>query len=95
MHRKVVSVGVIVLSFVAQVAVAVEPDTDEDKTLYALGFALSRNLAPFHLSRGELEFVEEGLRDGILDKPYKVDMGEFGPKLKPFAESRGAGAIVK
>ena len=50
------------------VAIAADPKTDDDKTFYALGIALSRNLAVFDLKPSELEFVQQGLADGVLDK---------------------------
>src|SRR5262245_54698638 len=35
-----------------------EPKTDEEKTIYAIGVALSRNIATFNLTPAELELVK-------------------------------------
>jgi FKBP-type peptidyl-prolyl cis-trans isomerase FkpA/FKBP-type peptidyl-prolyl cis-trans isomerase FklB len=65
-----------------------EPTTDDQKTLYALGLAISSNLAVFNLTQGELDMVKSGLTDGILKKTPKVAMDTFGPKIQVLAQSR-------
>ncbi|MGB5040354.1 MAG: FKBP-type peptidyl-prolyl cis-trans isomerase, partial [Nitrospira sp.] len=55
-------------------AAAPEPANDEQKTLYALGAAISQSLGPFTLNESELEFVKAGLVDGVLKHPQKVDL---------------------
>ena len=94
MLRHIVA-GAVALLFAAQVAVAADPKTDEDKTLYALGVALSRNLASFSLSPDELKLVEAGLADGVAGDNLKVDMAEFGPKIQAFAKDRATKAAAK
>src|SRR3989442_1552066 len=39
-------------------------ETEEQKTLYALGLTINRSLSPFNLSPSELELVEAGPRSG-------------------------------
>ncbi len=65
-----------------------EPKTEEQKTLYALGLALSQNLAVFNLSESELAMVESGLSDGILHKDKKVDLQTYGPKIQQLHAAR-------
>ena len=67
-------------------------ETEDQKTLYALGLALSRNLQPFSLSEADLKVVEAGLQDGILGKDPKVDLQQYGPKLQELAKARQAKA---
>ncbi len=74
-------------------AIAAELTTDEQKTLYALGVAISQNLAPFALSESELEIVKSGMSDGVLKRPIKVDMQTFGPQIQQLAQAR-AGAVA-
>ena len=50
-------------------AVAGAPASEADRTLYALGLVISRNLAGFKLSAAELAIVEQGMADGVLGKP--------------------------
>ncbi len=87
--RRFLVAGAAVL-FAAQVAAAadVKLETDDQKTLYALGVALSRNLGPFNLTAEELTIVEAGLSDGVTGKDPKVDMNTFGPKIQALAQSR-------
>jgi len=63
-------------------------NTDEQRTLYALGLAISRNLAPFSLTEAELEFVKVGLVDGVLHKEPKVEINAFMPKINEMAKAR-------
>jgi len=72
-------------------AAAAELSNDEQKTLYALGVAISQSLGEFALSEAELEIVKAGLTDGTLKRPLKVDMQTYGPKLKPLVQARAAG----
>src|SRR5262245_38421230 len=74
-------------------APAVDLKTDEQKTLYALGLAMSDNLSPFNLSEAALAFVKAGLADGALKHKRLVDLSVYGPKLRELAQSRStAGA---
>jgi len=67
-----------------------EPTSDEQKTLYALGVAMSRSLANFNLSEAELEMVKAGLTDSLLKKTPKVNPDEFIPKIQQLQQARAA-----
>jgi len=69
-------------------------ETEEQKTLYALGLTINRSLSPFNLSSSELELVEAGLADGSLHKTPKVDLETYGPKIKQLQEARAAAAAA-
>lgn len=71
-------------------AAAPELKTEEQKTLYALGFALSQTLAIFNLSEAELEHVKSGLGDGAQRKPAKVEMQTYEPKFRSMMAARAA-----
>lgn len=62
--------------------------TEEQKTLYALGLAVSRSLAPFNLTPADLELVTAGLTDGVLQREAKVDIQTYGPRLQALQTSR-------
>ena len=64
-------------------------ETDEEKTVYALGLQVYRSLAPFDLSPAELEVVKRALADAAAGKPA-VDVNEWAPKLQPFGQARSA-----
>ncbi|WHZ24537.1 MAG: FKBP-type peptidyl-prolyl cis-trans isomerase FkpA precursor [Nitrospira sp.] len=69
---------------------AADPANDEQKTLYALGIAISQSLGPFTLNEPELEFVKAGLVDGVLKRPQKVDLQVFGPKIQELQQRRAS-----
>lgn len=73
---------------------AAEPTTEDQKTLYALGLALSSNLAVFNLTAEELNMVESGMTDGVLKKTPKVDLNTYGPKIDGMAQTRIAASAV-
>jgi FKBP-type peptidyl-prolyl cis-trans isomerase FkpA/FKBP-type peptidyl-prolyl cis-trans isomerase FklB len=63
---------------------------DEQKTLYALGLAISQSLGPFTLSESELDIVKNGMTDGVLKRLPKVDLQTFGPKIQQLQQARSA-----
>lgn len=77
----------------APAAAAVDPKTDDEKTLYAMGLVMGRNLTGLGLSEADLEMLKLGMSDEALGKPKKVTLEEFGPKIQAFAQGR-AGAIA-
>src|SRR6185436_17912378 len=84
---------VIALCAAATMARAAEPQTDEQKALYALGVAMSQNLTSFSLSDAELEFVKAGLADGAKGKtPANYDPQPYFAKLTEMQKTRSAAA---
>jgi FKBP-type peptidyl-prolyl cis-trans isomerase FkpA len=64
--------------------------TEDQKTVYALGLVLARELAPFQLSEAELGTVSLGLMDGALGRPPQVDLEAQMPKIQEFGMARVA-----
>jgi FKBP-type peptidyl-prolyl cis-trans isomerase FkpA len=64
--------------------------TEEDKTLYALGQVISKNLDAFQLTPQELAIVQAGLEDGVTGKPAAVDVGEYADKIQALHRTRSA-----
>lgn len=86
-------IGALVLSLSSAVsAESPTPTTDEQKTLYALGLAISQSLSIFNLSEAELALVNAGLTDGVLKRDPKVNAQEFMPKVQQLQQSRLAAA---
>jgi FKBP-type peptidyl-prolyl cis-trans isomerase len=73
---------------------AVDPKTDEEKTLYALGLVISDNLTGFNLSEADVDVVLGGVKDGVLKRERKVELQEFGPKIQSLAQTRAAAGAV-
>lgn len=69
-------------------ASAVELQTEDHKTLYALGVNISRGVAAFNLTEEELAIVKAGLTDGVLGKESRVDLATYGRKIQALATAR-------
>lgn len=72
---------------------AVEPKTDDEKILYAMGLVMGRNLTGLDFSPADLEMLKLGMTDEALGKTKKVTLEEYGPKIQAFAQAR-AGAVA-
>jgi FKBP-type peptidyl-prolyl cis-trans isomerase FkpA len=67
-------------------------ESDQDKTLYALGVAIGSNVKDFSLTADELALVEAGIQDAALGKDPQVDMQVYGPKIQTLADERASAA---
>src|SRR5262245_11822215 len=72
----------------------VAPQTDDEKTLYAVGLVLSRSLRDFDLSPAELEVVRRAIADAYAGKPA-IDLEEWGPRIQAFANLRGERIVAR
>jgi FKBP-type peptidyl-prolyl cis-trans isomerase FkpA len=63
-------------------------DTDDAKTLYALGLILGRNVAGFNLTPSELDTVKAGMSDAALGKKPQVELETYGPKVNQLRNKR-------
>ncbi|PYM43629.1 MAG: peptidylprolyl isomerase [Candidatus Rokuibacteriota bacterium] len=93
---KAVAVSIAAVLVLAEAAGAAGPElkTDEQKTLYALGLVIARNLTGFYLTKADLEVVEAGITDGILKTKPKADLETWGPKIQELATARASTAAV-
>lgn len=71
------------------------PQTEDEKTVYAIGLVLADNLGSLNLSEAELKIVIDGINDSVLGKDKKVKLEEYGPKIQAFAQTRAAAAAEK
>src|SRR5262245_59884094 len=69
-------------------APAVTIQTEEQKTMYALGVLLGNQLTPLKCSADELALVQRGLADVAGGKKAEVDMDVYGPKVRQLAQTR-------
>lgn len=94
---RVISVVIAVFAAFATTVSAAEPapKTEEQKTLYAIGLALSNSVASFNLNAADLEMVKAGLTDGALNKPPKVELQVYGPKIQELQATRVAASAEK
>src|SRR5262245_43425313 len=89
------SLAVLVAGASAASAAGPELQTDDQKTFYAIGLAISQSLAAFKLSPAELELVKAGLTDGALGQEQKVDLQTYGPKIQALQQSRLSAAAAE
>jgi len=95
MRKTLVSALTLLLTAASPLAAAgPELKTEDQKTLYALGLALSQSLATFALSDKELELVKEGLTDGVLVREHKVEVQPYMQKIQEFQKSRVTAAAT-
>lgn len=88
--RIVALLAALLLTASPTLAASGDPTTDDQKTLYALGLAISQSLGTFALSEAELEFVKTGITDGVLKRSPKADLQAFGPKIQQLQQARAS-----
>jgi FKBP-type peptidyl-prolyl cis-trans isomerase FkpA len=65
-------------------------ETEDQKTLYALGLLLGRNIKSFALTPEELTIVKAGLTDAVTNAKPGVELDTYGPKVNELAQKRAA-----
>jgi FKBP-type peptidyl-prolyl cis-trans isomerase FkpA len=79
---------VFVLSPACQPRAQVDLETEDEKTIYAIGLTLAMNLASFALNEEELDILVAGLRDGALNRPAKVEVDQYRQQMQALQRSR-------
>jgi len=64
------------------------PPTEDEKTLYAIGVYLSRQVEPFDLKPEEIVHVQKGLADGAAGTKPMVTIEEYIPKIQALQMAR-------
>lgn len=85
MRKLIVCVFILLM---ALPAFAVQPQTEDQKTLYALGVHMARQMAVFNLSAEEVEFVKEGMTDAAAGKKLIAEPEAYGQNLNALARAR-------
>lgn len=70
-------------------------DTEEKKTLYALGLAMSQRLKNLALTTDEVNVIQGGFGDGLLNRPAPVTLDEYGPKIDAFVRGKLAAVAAR
>lgn len=83
------ALAIVAISLIAAPSFALEaPKNEEEKTLYAVGQIVARQLGVFNLSAAELERVQQGINDGVSGAKPLVDLTEYNSKVQELAKSR-------
>ncbi|MGD0584719.1 MAG: FKBP-type peptidyl-prolyl cis-trans isomerase [Oryzomonas sp.] len=79
----------VLITLVAIPAFAAEaPQTEDQKTMYAIGLIMARQLSVFSLTPAEFDMVKQGLTDGIAGTKPLVDVGVYQKKVQELATAR-------
>ena len=62
--------------------------SDDQKTLYAIGLTVAKQLSVFTLSPAELETVLRGISDSVAGKKPAVELGAYQDKVQELARAR-------
>jgi FKBP-type peptidyl-prolyl cis-trans isomerase FkpA len=85
---------IIIIALVTLLAVpafaADGPKTEEQKTFYAIGVALARQVAVFDLTPAEFVLVQQGFADSAPGKKPEIDLDTYGPKVQELVQARRA-----
>ncbi|NVN97826.1 MAG: FKBP-type peptidyl-prolyl cis-trans isomerase [Geobacteraceae bacterium] len=86
--QKLVILLLIILSATQSFAADAAARSDEQKTLYAVGLVVGRQLSVFNLTPVELETVKEGLADATSGKTPEVELTAYSDKVQELAKER-------
>lgn len=64
--------------------------TEQDKTLYALGYLMGQNVRNFSLTAAEYKQLETGFHDSVSGKTAKVKADDYMAKIDELNRSRAA-----
>lgn len=77
-----------------ETAAQVTVESEEQKTLYALGMAIANNGSlKGKFTAGEVAVIEKGLGDGLATGEPLVEMNVYGPKLSEYVQQRTSQAV--
>src|SRR3954471_8005316 len=69
--------------------------TDDDKTLYAIGYILGERIHSLELTKAQLKMVDQGYNDAKTGAKAKVDPHERQQQISQFAQKRQQAATAK
>jgi len=85
MRKLIICVFVLLLAVPAWAA---QPETDDQKTLYALGVDLAKKLSVFNLSADEYEFVKQGMTDTAAGKKLAAEPEAYTQNINQLFQAR-------
>lgn len=64
------------------------PKSEDEKTLYAIGLIVAKQLGVFNLSADEFERVKQGLTDGVTAARPAVEIADYNSRVQELAKNR-------
>jgi FKBP-type peptidyl-prolyl cis-trans isomerase FkpA len=86
--RNITALASVAAILAATPSFAKQPETEEQKTLYAIGQIVARQLGVFSLTAAELDWVQSGISDGVKGESSAVDMVKYSDKVQELARNR-------
>jgi len=86
-HVLILAVGLLLVGCQGA-AVAADPETDEQKTLYALGQVLAQRISGLGLTEAEVSHIQAGFTDGVLGRDSKAPLETWGAKIDAFLTAK-------
>jgi FKBP-type peptidyl-prolyl cis-trans isomerase len=71
------------------------PQTEDEKTVYALGLAVAQSMKQFNLSPEEVKLLLAGIGTGLGNEKPAVDFNSYKEKITALAQSRTAARAAK
>jgi len=71
------------------------PQSEEQKTFYALGLTVGRQVQVFDMTPEELAYMQAGIRAQVTGEEPTVDIQTYGPKLPELASTRSTARAEK
>lgn len=62
--------------------------TDDEKTIYTIGFLMGRNIAPFNLTPAEAKIAQTGFVDAATNSAPKADIRFYQPRVNEMLTKR-------
>jgi len=69
--------------------------SEDEKTLYAIGYLFGQRVAPMGLSKSELKMVEQGFREAAAGAKAKVEPKDRQSQINEFAQKRQEATAAK
>lgn len=85
--RKLI-IAVLIGLFAIPAFAAGSPKTEDQKTLYAIGVLIARQLEVFNFSAQELEFVQQGIADKLNGNKVVVESEAYQKNINQLAQAR-------
>ncbi len=87
--KKITALSILAVTLVSTPSFALDPPkTEDEKTFYAVGLIVARQLGVFNLSAAELERVKQGLSDGATGAKPLVEVADYNSKVQEMAKAR-------
>lgn len=91
---KKIIIAVVVLLMAVPVFAA-QPQNEDQKTLYALGAILAKQLSVFNLSVDEYDFIQQGMTDAAAGKTLAAEPEAYMQKINALAQTRMQATAAK